>query len=105
VPKANRVGTGDADPLTGGDGLLAGETIPTIRQAPPKLQAKPRGGRRSHPEQAIQRAIIDHLKWRAVPGCFYFHCPNGGLRTAIEGAILRWVKSRQIAYAKSRAVA
>jgi hypothetical protein len=35
---------------------------------------------RRRPEQQIQRAIIDHLKWRAVPGCFYFHCPNGGMR-------------------------
>jgi hypothetical protein len=58
--------------------------------------------RRSHPEQQIQRAVLDHLRWRAVPGAFAFHVPNGGWRSAVEAAIF---KSRQIAYAKSRAVA
>jgi hypothetical protein len=40
-------------------------------------------------EQQIQRAIIDHLKWRGVPGLFWFHPANGGLRTAVEAAIFR----------------
>jgi hypothetical protein len=38
MSSTKRASIGDADPLTG-CGLLAGETIPTIRQAPPKLQA------------------------------------------------------------------
>jgi hypothetical protein len=44
---------------------------------------------RKHPEQAIQRAIFEHLAWRAVPDCFYFHVPNGGYRKSIEAAILK----------------
>jgi hypothetical protein len=45
--------------------------------------------RRRRPEQAIQRAVMEHLAWRAVPGVFALHIPNGGWRTAIEGAILK----------------
>jgi hypothetical protein len=75
---------GEGAPLTGG-GLLAGETIPTIRQEPPNKQA-PRGGRR---EQQIQRAVVDHLRWRGVPGVFAFHPANGGWRSAVEAAILK----------------
>jgi hypothetical protein len=40
-------------------------------------------------EQQVQRAIFDHLRARAVPGCFYFHCPNGGYRYPAEAAILK----------------
>jgi hypothetical protein len=40
-------------------------------------------------EQIVQRAIFDHLRARAVPGCFYFHCPNGGYRYPAEAAILK----------------
>ena len=45
--------------------------------------------RRQQPEAAIQRAIVSHLKVRAVPGVVYLHPANGGARTAIEGAILK----------------
>jgi hypothetical protein len=45
--------------------------------------------RRCCSEQQIQRAIIDHLRWRGVPDCFYFHCPNGGWRSAVEAAIFK----------------
>src|ERR1700730_12198572 len=41
------------------------------------------------PEQIIQRAVFNHLRLRAVPGCFYFHCPNGGYRKPIEAAIMK----------------
>jgi hypothetical protein len=44
---------------------------------------------RSHPEQGIQRAVIDHLRWRGMPGAFAFHVPNGGWRSAIEAAIFK----------------
>jgi hypothetical protein len=45
--------------------------------------------RRQQPEAAIQKALFSHLRWRAVPGVFAFAVPNGGWRTAIEGAILK----------------
>jgi hypothetical protein len=40
-------------------------------------------------EQNIQRAVFQHLRARAAPGVFYFHCPNGGWRSKIEAAIFR----------------
>jgi hypothetical protein len=49
------------------------------------LQAR-RSGRR---EQQIQRAVVDHLRWRGVPNLFVFHYPAGGWRSAIEAAILK----------------
>lgn len=44
-----------------------------------------------HAEQAIQRAIFQHLKTRGAPGIFFFHCPNGGYRRRVEAAILKGV--------------
>jgi Holliday junction resolvase len=64
MSSTKRAGIGDAGPLTGGDGLLAGETIPTIRQAPPNKQAPPRGGRRSRQKgDRAEREIVSlHLE-------------------------------------------
>lgn len=45
--------------------------------------------KRSSPEQAIQRAVVSHLKQRATPGVFAWHTPNGGYRRPIEAAILK----------------
>jgi hypothetical protein len=45
--------------------------------------------RRARPEQQIQRAVIQHLGWRARLGVFAFHVPNGGWRSRVEGAILK----------------
>jgi hypothetical protein len=45
--------------------------------------------RRDRPEQRIQKAVFDHLRWRGVPLLFVFHCPNGGWRTAVEAKILK----------------
>lgn len=44
--------------------------------------------RRAQPEAQLQRAVIEHLGWRAPPDCFYFHPANGGYRSRIEAAIL-----------------
>jgi hypothetical protein len=41
------------------------------------------------PEAQIQRSVLEHLRIRAVPNCFYFHCPNGEWRSRITGAILK----------------
>lgn len=50
--------------------------------------------RRAAPEQEIQRAIVQHLKLRAVPGVFWFAVPNGGYRSPIEAAILKATGTR-----------
>jgi hypothetical protein len=44
--------------------------------------------RRQQPERAIQRAVLDHLAWRA-PHVVAFHVANGGFRQPIEAAILK----------------
>jgi hypothetical protein len=45
--------------------------------------------RRRRPEQQIQRAVIEHLKLRPVPGIFWFHVGNGGYRTPIEARVFK----------------
>jgi len=50
--------------------------------------------RRQQPEAQLQRALIDHLRWRAPLDCWWTHIPNGGARTAIEGAILKGLGTR-----------
>jgi hypothetical protein len=45
--------------------------------------------RRQRPEQAIQRAVFEHLRTRPAPGVFAFHPANGGYRKPIEAAILK----------------
>jgi VRR-NUC domain len=45
--------------------------------------------RRHQPEQELQRAVVEHLAWRARPGVWWTHIPLGGLRSKIEAAILR----------------
>jgi hypothetical protein len=61
---------------------LRAKPSPPYDKRPPKLQAKPR-------EQQIQRAVMDHLRWRGVPGLFAFHVALGGYRRPIEAAILK----------------
>lgn len=45
--------------------------------------------RRARPEQQIQKAVCEHLAWRARPGVFSFHVPLGGYRSPIEAAIFK----------------
>jgi hypothetical protein len=45
------------------------------------------GARR--PEDAIQRAVFQHLRARAAPGVFAFHPANGGYRKPVEAAIMK----------------
>ena len=45
--------------------------------------------RRAQPEAQIQRTVIQHLAWRARASVSAFHCPNGGWRSRVEGAILK----------------
>ncbi len=41
------------------------------------------------PEQALQRAVVEHLRLRGVKGLVFFHVPNGGARRRIEAGILK----------------
>jgi hypothetical protein len=64
--------------------------------------------RRHRPEDAIQRAIMQHYRQRAAPGVFMFAVPNGGFRRPVEAAILKatgtvagvpdtiWIKDGQV---------
>ena len=44
---------------------------------------------RRRPEDAIQRAVFQHLRARGAPGVFAFHPANGGCRKPVEAAILK----------------
>lgn len=41
------------------------------------------------PEEIVQKAVVQHLRSRGVPGLVYFHVPNGGKRGPVEGAIFK----------------
>jgi hypothetical protein len=45
--------------------------------------------RRAHPEDQIQRAVLEHLRIRGPRDAFVFAVPNGGGRSPIEGAIMK----------------
>ena len=43
--------------------------------------------KRRRPEQALQRAVVEHIRLRKMPGVVFWHTPNGGkrdIRTAVE---------------------
>jgi hypothetical protein len=44
--------------------------------------------RRKHPEDHIQRAVLEHLRIRGPRDALVFAVPNGGARSAIEAAIM-----------------
>jgi len=41
------------------------------------------------PEQALQKAVLEHLAVRAVPGTYWFHVGNGGYRTPLEAKVFK----------------
>src|SRR6516165_9062188 len=45
--------------------------------------------RARRPEDAIQRAVFQHLRARGAPNVFAFHPANGGYRKPVEAAILK----------------
>jgi hypothetical protein len=45
--------------------------------------------RRANPEQAIQKAVFQHIRARGVPGLVAFHVPNGGQRNPVEASIFK----------------
>ena len=42
---------------------------------------------RTTSEQAIQRAVCEHLRQRSASGVVWWHTPNGGRRNPVEAAI------------------
>ena len=44
---------------------------------------------RRNPEQAIQKAVVQHLRARGAPGLEFIHVPNGGKRRPVEAAIFK----------------
>ena len=40
-------------------------------------------------EQAIQRAVLQHLEVRAAPDTYWFHVGNGGWRSPIEARVFK----------------
>lgn len=50
--------------------------------------------RRASPEQAIQRAVVQHLRARGARGLVFTHVPNGGYRKPIEAAIFKGIGVR-----------
>jgi len=46
-------------------------------------------------EDAIQRAVIQHLKMNASPGVVYYHCPNGEARSKATGNKLKLMGVRR----------
>jgi hypothetical protein len=44
---------------------------------------------RRRPEQTLQRAVVEHLRWRARPGVWWCHLANGGWRSPIEAKIFK----------------
>ncbi|WP_336800339.1 VRR-NUC domain-containing protein [Kaistia sp. MMO-174] len=46
-------------------------------------------------EDAIHRAVIQHLKFNAAPGVVYFHCPNGEARSDVTGSKLKGMGVRR----------
>jgi hypothetical protein len=45
-------------------------------------------------EDAIQRAVFQHLAIRGARDCFAFHVPNGGWRSPTEAAIMKGIGVR-----------
>jgi len=45
-----------------------------------------RSRRIRRPEEAIQRAVVQHLCARGVPGLVFWHTPNGGKRGIVEAS-------------------
>ena len=59
-----------------------GNILAVENQSDHAMGRKPK---QQHPEDILQRAVVQHLQLRGVPGLVYFHCPNGsklgGIRT------------------------
>jgi hypothetical protein len=51
--------------------------------------------RRRHPEQQIQRALVERLAWQKPAGVWFCHIGNGGYRRPIEAGILAGIGVRR----------
>ena len=50
--------------------------------------------RRKQPEAALQRSVIQHLRWGARGDTWWTHIPTGGWRSPIEAAIFKSLGAR-----------
>jgi hypothetical protein len=57
---------------------------------------------RRRPEDAIQRAVFQHLRARAAPGVFAFHVPNGGYRKPVEAVMSGRRRQQNFCFAAKR---
>jgi len=48
-----------------------------------------RSGRRRHDEDGIQAALVEHLRWRLVPGVVWYAVPNGEKRDIVTASRLK----------------
>jgi hypothetical protein len=93
-----------AELASGSGGLVVPKAASGRSVDPPTVSRQ----RRHRPEDAIQRAIVQHYRQRAAPGVFMFAVPNGGSRRPVEAAILKatgtvagipdtiWIKDGQV---------
>jgi hypothetical protein len=49
----------------------------------------PLTGRRRHVEDDIQAALVEHLRWRLVPGVVWYAVPNGEKRDIVTARRLK----------------
>ena len=45
--------------------------------------------RRRQPKAQLQRAVLEHLRWRGQPNIFFMHYPAGGYRSPVEAMVLK----------------
>ena len=50
--------------------------------------------RRAQPEAALQRSVIQHLRWGARGDTWWTHIPTGGWRSPTEAAIFKSLGAR-----------
>jgi hypothetical protein len=83
VAEKNGPGAGDLGPRMK-DGL-------NQQPSSTEIAKRPQGGRRCRhqPEAQLHRSLVEHLRWCARSDVWWAHIPNGGARTAIEGAIFK----------------
>lgn len=50
--------------------------------------------KRARPEDALQRAVVAHLRYRRAAGVSWFAVPNGGYRSGLEASIMQGLGTR-----------
>jgi hypothetical protein len=71
-----------------GEAALASGALPALSALPAAGSGEKYWSPR-HPEQQIQRAVLEHHKLHHAPDIFWLHVGNGGYRTPIEAKVLK----------------